>query len=371
MFAQFKKNRNIKKNASQCISRAVHFIHLREDLLDADVLRSIQLAAEALNKNIKLRNYSEMDKQVRFLTQLLDVHQEPRSWRRGGGSFGENFEVLVVAIVAAMGLRAYVLQPFKIPTGSMQPTLYGITSETMESRSWLDRYPFNIFHFALTGTWFSERTAQVSGYLGEPSLHPTDPSSIVFWISGREHKLPREVVVDQHGQLNPLFRADRFVNKGDVLWTGRTHRGDHLFVNKILWNFRQPRRDEVMVFRTDNIPTLEEGTHYIKRLVGLPGEHVTINAPYLIINHSPVAGFHGIDRITHERDKGYAGFKIPEHLESAKTRWTLSQGEYFALGDNTSNSRDSRYWGPVPEENLVGPAAFVYWPFSRRWGLVR
>ena len=44
---------------------------------------------------------------------------------------------------------------------------------------------------------------------------------------------------------------------------------------------------------------------------------------------------------------------------------------YFALGDNSYNSYDSRYWGPVPEENLVGRGLFVYWPFNQHWGLIR
>ena len=51
-------------------------------------------------------------------------------------------------------------------------------------------------------------------------------------------------------------------------------------------------------------------------------------------------------------------FRVPEH-------------GYFAMGDNSSNSLDSRYWGPVPEENLVGRGLFVYWPFNRHWGLIR
>ena len=44
---------------------------------------------------------------------------------------------------------------------------------------------------------------------------------------------------------------------------------------------------------------------------------------------------------------------------------------YFALGDNSYFSFDSRYWGPVPEENLVGRGLWVYWPFNQHWGLIR
>jgi signal peptidase I len=51
-------------------------------------------------------------------------------------------------------------------------------------------------------------------------------------------------------------------------------------------------------------------------------------------------------------------FRVPEH-------------GYFAMGDNSYNSLDSRYWGPVPEENLVGRGLFVYWPFNSHWGLIR
>ena len=50
----------------------------------------------------------------------------------------------------------------------------------------------------------------------------------------------------------------------------------------------------------------------------------------------------------------------------------LGPGEYLALGDNSDNSLDSRYWGAVPAENLLGPATFVHWPFtSPRWGSIR
>ena len=52
-------------------------------------------------------------------------------------------------------------------------------------------------------------------------------------------------------------------------------------------------------------------------------------------------------------------------------RLRCRENGYFALGDNSYNSYDSRYWGPVPDENLVGRGLFVYWPFYPHWGLIR
>ena len=58
-------------------------------------------------------------------------------------------------------------------------------------------------------------------------------------------------------------------------------------------------------------------------------------------------------------------------LAFATDRLTLGAREYLGMGDNTMNSYDGRYWGAVPQKNLVGPALFVYWPYYDRWGLIR
>ena len=63
--------------------------------------------------------------------------------------------------------------------------------------------------------------------------------------------------------------------------------------------------------------------------------------------------------------------QLLERLESMKAKLTVPPHGYFALGDNSYNSYDSRWWGPVPEENLVGRGLLVYWPFYPHWGLIR
>jgi signal peptidase I len=73
---------------------------------------------------------------------------------------------------------------------------------------------------------------------------------------------------------------------------------------------------------------------------------------------------------------GYYGYqkydvtgKMGDYLASQNNRVQLANDQFFACGDNQRNSLDSRYWGPVKRANLVGPAFFVYWPLSRRWGM--
>src|SRR5437763_1269765 len=68
----------------------------------------------------------------------------------------------------------------------------------------------------------------------------------------------------------------------------------------------------------------------------------------------------------------YHGYALGgNYLADSNRIFNVPKHGYFALGDNSNNSYDSRYWGPVPEENLVGRGLFVYWPFNSHWGLIR
>ncbi len=361
----FNQHRRLKRKGQDTLQHARHILHMREDLYPQAEREAAWRVVQDLRAAIASKQWQDIDTACQNVDALVGVMKD----KRKRGSLVENIEMLIVAIAVAMGLRAYILQPFKIPTGSMQPTLNGITAITTEPH-WTDRLPFKPLRFAITGEWYREVYARSSGRLGDPMEHITDPSIVLFNIGGQMHRLPRDILVDEKGDFNPDLNPDRVVSTGELLWAGRTQRGDHLFVNKIIWNFRKPRRDEVIVFTTDDIPTLEPGTHYIKRLVGMPEEGVSIRTPNLLINGTPLTGYFGIDRIT-AGNNGYAGFQLAGHLNTSNLEWRMESGQYFALGDNTQNSRDSRYWGPVPAENMVGPAFLVYWPFTSRWGLIR
>lgn len=120
----------------------------------------------------------------------------------------------------------------------------------------------------------------------------------------------------------------------------------------------KPRRGDIVVFKTDGIATLPPATFYVKRVAGEPGEHLTISNGNLYVN-----GKH----ITLSNVVGQISYQLPPHAEtfSPKTDVHVPSGHYYVLGDNSTNSFDSRFWGAVPEANIKGRVAFCYWPPKR------
>jgi signal peptidase I len=123
--------------------------------------------------------------------------------------------------------------------------------------------------------------------------------------------------------------------------------GDRLLANNIIYRIRAPRRGEVVIFKYPEDPKRD----FVKRMIGLPGEKIMIKDGNIYINGQEVNS----ERITsrYYYNEGYYanGLEIE-----------IPPGSYYVLGDNSINSRDSRYWGFVPAENLVGKAVFTYWP---------
>jgi len=265
----------------------------------------------------------------------------------------------------AMAFRTYFIQPFKIPTASMSPTLYGIHYAPQASRGLTDRLPLNLVKWFIFGEWYTEVRAKTSGQV---RLVPAQNNRIMV-INGHYH--PVNKAMTDH-----VSAGDEVV-KGQLLASGIRTTGDHIFVDKVSWNFRKPRRGEIMVFKTSEIqhPQIKTNEHYVKRMVGLPNEILTFKPPDLLVNNNTVTDSPYISRVASQRD-GYEGYQMggrayqtAGYLAKFTNHVVLGQDQYFACGDNQFNSLDSRYWGPVPGKNLVGPAVFVYWPISRHWGL--
>jgi signal peptidase I len=159
------------------------------------------------------------------------------------------------------------------------------------------------------------------------------------------------------------------VKKGDTIAKGFVDTGDQLVVNKFVYHWKKPKRGEVFVFNTQDIRGIQMGLdprqgsqHYIKRMGGQPGDKLEVQTPKLLINgeEAKEAGF--------QRVMSQEGLYTGYTRDGSRLSVELKDGEYWALGDNSANSSDSRMWGIVPEKNIVGRAAFVYYPFGHHFG---
>lgn len=171
------------------------------------------------------------------------VKQEIREW----------VESLVIALVLALVIRAFVVQAFKIPTGSMRPTLL---------------------------------------------------------------------------------------------------EGDRLLVNKFIYKFKEPEQGDIIVFKFPG----DEKKDFIKRLIAKGGQAVMIKDGNVHIDGKLVEEPFIIRGITYYNKNPYG---------SAGKNIKVPEGYYYVLGDNSASSRDSRYWGFVPQKNIIGKAFFLYWPLNR------
>ena len=124
--------------------------------------------------------------------------------------------------------------------------------------------------------------------------------------------------------------------------------GDYLIIDEITYRFRPPQRGEVVVFKYPSDPS----QRYIKRIIGIPGETIEIEEGKVII-YNEEGG-----RILEESD--YLSSSV---FTSGNLRLTLDGNEYFVLGDNRVASADSRRWGSLPQENIVGRVLIRVWPF--------
>jgi len=139
--------------------------------------------------------------------------------------------------------------------------------------------------------------------------------------------------------------------------------GDHFMMERFTFLVRKPQRGDMIVFRTDGIASLPADTLYIKRVAGEPGERLRISDGKLYVNDTHVALRNASGEIR------YVFLPGSSYLASDKDSVTVPDGQYFVLGDNSSNSSDSRFWGFVPAKNVMGRASVCYWPPARIGGV--
>ena len=128
---------------------------------------------------------------------------------------------------------------------------------------------------------------------------------------------------------------------------------DRVLANRFIYHFRDPKRGEIIVFKTPPEAQLRcgEGGTFVKRLIGLPGDRISERDGIVYINGTRL-------------DEPYITPAQRDH-DPPRSWVRVPAGDYFFMGDNRGASCDSRVWGPVPRKNLIGEVFFVYWPPNR------
>ncbi len=372
-----------------------------------------EIPAERLEELCTLRDHLHAslqswnkDETLRLVETIAAKGESLRGYKRNG--VAEVVESFIVIMVVFMGIRTYYAQPFRIPTGSMQPSLNGIIVHPVED---IPAAPVRWWHALTRGSSYINETAPQDMVL-------TGIKDETYWMLFTQTRLSFRGLQDgstveitvpaasgtvleylkQQGKLGGSTFTMRgsqagLFRKGETVMRGRADAGDMVIVNRMAYHFRKPQRGETFVFDTRGIRTRSSGslmqeqtggTHYIKRLCGIPGDTLEVRTPQLIVNGNPAEeqtiarvaagrppynaeGYQALpDATSHQGRAAFLCEGTTRHLSNDAA--TPNLREYVALGDNTTNSLDSRYWGPVRQFNIIGPASFTLWPFTAHWG---
>lgn len=151
-----------------------------------------------------------------------------------------------------------------------------------------------------------------------------------------------------------LYLFQPFLVKGQSM-EPNFRNGDYLIIDQISYRFREPQRGEVVVFKYPGNPS----QRYIKRIIGLPGETVEIKDGKVIISFSSNLTKNGKEKKLILDESSY----LPESFQTeGNLRVSLAKNNYFVLGDNRISSADSRRWGPLHRENIIGRVFLRGWP---------
>jgi signal peptidase I len=372
-------------------------LNAQRDLLSADAIQHVEKAIADLKATL-----GSNPEKAALAAKVSNFETVANKWLKPYPSAGlrENVEVLLVAIAVAMGIRTFLLQPFKIPTGSMQPTLYGITQENFLDHPEV-KFPnplAGLFQFWYRGISHTHEIAKAAGRFEVVQEEPIGIRLVniyqQFRIGGVTHTVwfppdnlwKRAGLKDDYGNTTP-----RNFNKGDDVIKLKVISGDHLFVDRLTYNFRRPTRGEIIVFETKGITMLPQDQFYIKRMVVMGGEKVRIGDDrHLVINGKRLSAstphfehVYTFDANQPPGDSVYSGHLnsqvaslYPEFryrnlaplFKDGNQEQTAQPNHYMVMGDNTVNSSDSRTWGDFPRENVIGKSFFVYWPIGSQEG---
>jgi len=387
-------SRKVRQAVDMC-RQARKLIKAQRDVLSASAIDTVMAAIAELKQTImdgqeKAALEAPMAKLEKSANENLKSYPSA-VWR-------ENVEVLLVTGAVVLALRTFFFQPMAIPSGSAQPTLWGITSENLKERPGreIPRGLKRIIESCWLGIHYYHIVARADG-----ELTRIEPPKLVFpfvkkqtiWVGNEPYSIwfpPENLDDDRHASLH----TGQFFRQGEDIIRLKVTSGDHLFVDRLTYNFRHPRRGEIIVFESTGIPGIIQNTHYIKRLIALSGEkvrisndrHVYINGQRLDASTPGFENVYGFNPKEPARADHYSGHVNNEtgrkafqanHLYPSDlaglfldgdAEFTVRPDHYLAFGDNTMNSNDGRNWGDFPREKVIGKAWFVFWPITERFG---
>ncbi len=406
--------KKLRKSAKELLHAANKIYHYRRDVLAAKQLEELEASVSEVQAQLTAADADSLETAMVRLDDVL---------KRTGGKmypktfWNDNIEVALVAAIIVIGIRTFFFQPFIIPTNSMYPTYSGMNAVVYEPEAGAPGAVQKFFRLATLGARHKSLVAETSGRIelpflgyagdGEPRFFaemvpgrkffvlPTTKAQFTLFVDGTPHSItvPMEFASEMNGVLAKTFNLQgsqtrqipgnnkfrmmqlrQSVEAGQDLLRFDITLGDALFVDRLSYHFRQPRVGEPFVFRTDEIQQ-EIGRfsgdftnkYYIKRLAGAAGETLEIRDGTLLVDDQPRDEVAAFGRNA-AREGEYEGYVNTELLAPGR-QMTVPPRKFVALGDNSGNSLDSRYWGFVPEKAVIGKAFFIYYPFTRRWGV--
>ena len=416
MFGLFSSvEKKMRANAANWLELADKIFHYRRDELTTADRADLQQKTEQLRAQLRERaDASKLKLGIESLEPVL---------RRSGGrlyprsTMQEYVEFFVVAAIVVLGLRAYFVQPFKIPTNSMWPTYYGMTGEVFASKAEEPGVLSQAARLIAFGASRRSVDAPTDGEVWVPvALNGVIPPFVVpgrKWLviptkvqlitlrvgeqlvtvrvpldfkfdgvaedaffakqNGSRQVVPGSLRSPDGGSLQVRWvNTGKRVKKGERVLSFDVLTGDQLFVDRVSYHFVRPAIGSGFVFRTGNIPEVRRqygDQYYIKRLVGLPGDNLRVEDGTLIRNGKPIEGAGAFEKNA-RREGLYRGYANMNSLEAGRNVDVPLDG-YFAMGDNSYESSDSRKWGHVPLKDVVGRPLFIYYPFTKRWGVAK
>ena len=385
------------RNAEEFRKHIRKILNAQRDLLTTEAVTKVETALSEVQTAVAV---SSTEEEIKTKSESLeDVAQK---WLKPypHAAMRENIEVLLVALSVAMAIRTFAVQPFKIPTGSMQPTLFGVTSDNLRGKpgpvppGLLTR----IYEGLIPGVYYHHAVAEedceiVNCTVGH-FLKFINTGTVTVKYAGGYKDYNFWMTPEEHFPERAGLSLGQIVHKGEDLVNLREVAGDHLFVDRISYNFRHPNRGEIIVFETQGIGNdhfkLEPGLFYIKRMVAMGGEsvrigddrHLVIDGNRLDTNTPHFQNVYNCDPKVRALDSHYSGhlnatqaaasglerYNIAPLFPDESTPYQIPPNHYMVMGDNTANSFDSRAWGEFSRTNVIGKYFFVYWPFTKRFG---